>query len=837
MKPIAALKICLGVAVGLACAAAAWGDPLRGELRPLRQPDGTRGWVRIWGDEFYQVVESQDGYTLVRDPQTGIICYADLSPDGSALVSTGVALEDAAPAGLAVAPHLRVSVAAARRRTLAVRAEAEAGRYEGAPPWLRDGPLAGPTTGAVQGICLLVDFADDPGTIPPANVNNYCNQVGYHGYGNNGSVRDYFYAVSDGRLTYTNYVPAEYYRAAHPKDYYTDPNISYGLRARELIVEALTDLNNHGFDFSQYDADHDGVIDALNCFYAGYSESAWATGLWPHAWNVSFYADGVWTNAYQISDMGAALQLGTFCHENGHMLCGFPDLYDYDYDSTGVGGFCLMAYGGGGTNPCQPCAYNKCIADWATTTVLTSSQSGLSAPSATNTIYKYNHPTQSNEYYLIENRQQTGRDAGLPASGLAIWHIDTNGNNSWNQMTPTQHFLVTLVQADGRWDLEHNVNYGDGSDLWRGPAYPRCTPATTPNTNWWNGSSSNLSITSISASAATMTFAYDNGVAAPSNPSPANGATGVAVEADLDWADAAGAAAYDVYFGTVNPPPLVGSTVSSQWVLATLAEQTTYYWQVVAKNGSKVAPGPVWSFTTLTPPPDVPSGPSPGTGAVDVSISADLDWADAARATSYDVYFGTTNPPGLVGILTPSYWLLGPLNYQTTYYWKIVAKNSGGSTSGPVWSFTTVAAPTGSLCVTLAPAQAVADGAQWRVDGGAWQNSAATLQALVVGSHAVDYTAVAGWDAPPNEPVQISQGLTTAITRVYLPVKRGDLNCDGRVDFDDINPFVTALVSATAYQAQYPDCRWLNGDLDGSGAVDFNDINPFVECLVNGGCP
>jgi hypothetical protein len=66
---------------------------------------------------------------------------------------------------------------------------------------------------------------------------------------------------------------------------------------------------------------------------------------------------------------------------------------------------------------------------------------------------------------------------------------------------------------------------------------------------------------------------------------------------------------------------------------------------------------------------------------------------------------------------------------------------------------------------------------------------------------------------------------------------RGDMNCDGTVDFDDISPFVTALVSRDVYEARDPDCHWLNGDLNGDGDVDLDDINPFVQCLVLGGCP
>ncbi len=45
---------------------------------------------------------------------------------------------------------------------------------------------------------------------------------------------------------------------------------------------------------------------------------------------------------YQFTAMGSELELGTFSHENGHMLCDYPDLYDYGYESSGVGGYCLM---------------------------------------------------------------------------------------------------------------------------------------------------------------------------------------------------------------------------------------------------------------------------------------------------------------------------------------------------------------------------------------------------------------------------------------------------------------------------------------------------------------
>jgi hypothetical protein len=70
--------------------------------------------------------------------------------------------------------------------------------------------------------------------------------------------------------------------------------------------------------------------------------------------------------------------------------------------------------------------------------------------------------------------------------------------------------------------------------------------------------------------------------------------------------------------------------------------------------------------------------------------------------------------------------------------------------------------------------------------------------------------------------------VVTGVTRRSL----GDLNCDGLVDFDDINPFVLALGDPASYQSQYPNCSADLGDVNGDGIVDFDDINPFVALLA-----
>lgn len=64
-----------------------------------------------------------------------------------------------------------------------------------------------------------------------------------------------------------------------------------------------------------------------------------------------------------------------------------------------------------------------------------------------------------------------------------------------------------------------------------------------------------------------------------------------------------------------------------------------------------------------------------------------------------------------------------------------------------------------------------------------------------------------------------------------------DMNCDGRVNNFDIDPFVLALSDADAYAVTFPDCDVLGADVNGDGLVNNFDINPFVQCLANGGCP
>jgi M6 family metalloprotease-like protein len=490
--------------------------PFTGKTFTFRNPDGSALEVRGWGDQHYAVFETLDGYTVVKGPG-GSYEYAELSGDGRALRPTGARAGDVDPRTLGLPRHARIRRSAAKEQAITARSNAVPRRWEvrraekkalarrrargrvAAPP-------PGQTVGNYVGLCLLVEFPDVPGTIAQPEVDAYCNQLGYAGYGNNGSVRDYFHDVSGGRLTYTNVVTA-YYTAAHPRAHYTDPAIPYGTRARELIVEALDDLVAKGFDFGPLSSDGGGYVYALNVFYAGAVSNNWSEGLWPHSWALAspyVAAPGKKLNDYQITDLGAELSLGTFCHENGHMICDFPDLYDYGYESNGAGSYCLMAFGGSDKNPVQVGPYLKAEAGWARS--LTPIVPGVTATIQAGANDLYVHARNDTEYFILENRQRTGRDASLPDEGLAIWHVDELGSNNNEQMTAASHYECAIEQADGRCDIERRANYGDLEDLFGAPDAVRFAHDTVPNSHWWDGSPSGLTIDRVSAPAPTMTF-------------------------------------------------------------------------------------------------------------------------------------------------------------------------------------------------------------------------------------------------------------------------------------------------------------------------------------------
>ena len=337
-------------------------------------------------------------------------------------------------------------------------------------------PPRRPTTGRYTGLCLLIDFPDRPATVSREEVQAFCNQAGYRGFGNQGSVADYFADVSNGRLRYEQVV-LPYHRASQPFSFYDASEVPWPERAGLLIEEALQAHRAAGVDFGALSVDDAQAVYAINVFHAGAIAAVRGAGMWPHAWRLARptpLADGCVAVDYQLSAMGDALSLGVYCHENGHMLCDFPDLYDNATSRRGIGRYCLMCLGCNADphNPTRPTAYLRWRAGWGEATPLTAGPQRL-PPAARNAFLL--HRRSDTEYLLLENRLGQGRDAALASSGLAIWHVDELGSNYdlTRAASGHAHAECRLLQADGLDELDLGLDDGDGSDLFGRGREPR----------------------------------------------------------------------------------------------------------------------------------------------------------------------------------------------------------------------------------------------------------------------------------------------------------------------------------------------------------------------------
>jgi hypothetical protein len=164
------------------------------------------------------------------------------------------------------------------------------------------------------------------------------------------------------------------------------------------------------------------------------------------------------------------------------------------------------------------------------------------------------------------------------------------------------------------------------------------------------------------------------------NPSPTNGASGVATSATLSWSAAAGATSHDVYFGTANPPASQGNQTATTFNPGTLANSTTYYWRIDEVGGSGTVTGDVWSFAT------VPLNSTPIyqylTWRNDPTNSVVVNWYNSTADGDSTVDYGLTSSYGSsVNVATVTRYHhveLTGLTAGQTYHYR--ARSSDGTT-------------------------------------------------------------------------------------------------------------------------------------------------------------
>jgi immune inhibitor A len=360
-----------------------------------------------------------------------------------------------------------------------------------------------PLRGELRVVVVLVDFEDQPMVRSRADVEKLFFSEGAMPQG---SVKEYFDDVSGGAVSIVGEVVGPYRLPRKMSEYANGasgtgqalPNAR--TMARDAALAADQDV-----DFGGYDNNNDGFVDAFIVMHAG--PGGEVTGnrdhIWSHKWVLSgneLDIDG--TKIYAYLTVPEDSRIGVCCHELGHLVFGWPDLYDTDGSSSGLGNWCLMAGGswnGDGDRPAHPSAWCKATQEWVSV-VEQGSGTGVIFEEAKSARRAYRLWTGGqavgNEYFLLEHRDRTGFDELLPGEGLLVYHVDESARNNSDE----RRYRVGLVQADNNRDLERGANRGDDGDPYPGSSgNVRFSDSSAPSSRSNAGVSTCVSVANITA--------------------------------------------------------------------------------------------------------------------------------------------------------------------------------------------------------------------------------------------------------------------------------------------------------------------------------------------------
>jgi len=347
--------------------------------------------------------------------------------------------------------------------------------------------------GVKKGLVVLVDFKNKK-FADGHDLEYYKNVINGKDFSDEeegyvGSVRDYFLAQSNGQFELDFDVVGPVTMSNNYGYYGGDGAYQKDEKVYEMIKEACDGIQDK-VNLKDYDWDGDGEADQVFFLYAGLGQASGGSAgtIWPHESELRYWPCGVLSystgkiNTYacanelqpetQGSSRYISAGIGTICHEFSHCL-GFADMYD----TTGGGGYGMSvfdvmdqgSYNGNGFVPCNYTAFERIYAGWVEAIELIDPATVKDMKSVSDygrPFIMYNYKN-TNEYFLLENRQNTGWDKGLYGSnGLLIVHVNYVpsrwANNSVNSSAEKIQ-CCTVVNADGS---RENTQYSLQGDLY-----------------------------------------------------------------------------------------------------------------------------------------------------------------------------------------------------------------------------------------------------------------------------------------------------------------------------------------------------------------------------------
>jgi immune inhibitor A len=709
--------------------------PASPRLHELQQADGTTFKARQWGDEHSHGWETESGHSVVFDKVRKGWTYAVHDSNGR-LMSSSILFNPSASPPVDMPKHVRplkevLSLKAAPSRPLKTVARAL--------------PQAAPVVGTKSVPVIMVQFSDRAFVKSRADFDNLL-------FGDSGiSMKNYYLENSYGQVTVNggdnNPNPFGPVTADNTHDYY-GANDSNGddRYPGTLVYEAVSKAAAGGFKFASYADQTKGCyVTSVMIVHQGTGEEAGYDNndIWSHKWDLnSAYSGGefvttepcgyngggdfIRVNDYtihpELADPGGTMVgVGVYAHEFGHAL-GLPDLYDTtSTDSGGAGDWSIMASGSwlgpqfNGEMPGHLDAWSKYFLGWINPTDVngTMQQWHIAAAStATPDFYKLGTGTPtSGEYFLAENRQQSGYDSYLPGAGMLVWHIDGDfvsanlANNSVNDFVctssipgacSTHHYGVALVQADNKLDLEKKGNTGDQGDPF---VFPKSlTSATAPSSRLWDGAESGFSITDISTASSTMLATFYGPVGVPPPGSPGQPAIGTVAPGNkeatitFDPPSDEGSSAITGYTATSNPGGLTATGTGSPLVVTGLTNGTVYTFAVTATNdagtGAAAVSNGIKPAAVITPKvtftPKQPKLVNQNSGQITFSGQNQLSFLcslDKAAFTLCESPYPYNNlPDGSHTLSVQAVTMYGAHSASRVYNWKIDTVPPTGTT-------------------------------------------------------------------------------------------------------------------------------------------------------------
>lgn len=465
-------KLYLMLSMLFAFGAAANAVPAKKLQKVITLTNGTQVSVELRGDEYLSWWEGTDGTAYRATADENVFEAFDLE-----------AQKPAAAARRARAEQGRVARLARVKNSL-----------KGADDKMRG--LGGDHItykGVKKGLVVLVDFKNKK-FADGHDLEYYKNVINGKDFSDEeegyvGSVRDYFLAQSNGQFELDFDVVGPVTMSKNYGYYGNDGACQKDEKVYEMIKEACDGIQDK-VNLKDYDWDGDGEADQVFFLYAGLGQASGGSAgtVWPHKSELRYWPCGVLSystgkiNTYacanelqpetQGSSRYISAGIGTICHEFSHCL-GFADMYD----TTGSGGYGMSvfdvmdqgSYNGNGFVPCNYTAFERIYAGWVEAIELESPATVKDMKSVSDygrPFIMYNYKN-TNEYFLMENRQNTGWDKGLYGSnGLLIVHVNYVpsrwANNSVNASNEKIQ-CCTVVNADGS---RENTQYSLQGDLY-----------------------------------------------------------------------------------------------------------------------------------------------------------------------------------------------------------------------------------------------------------------------------------------------------------------------------------------------------------------------------------